>query len=58
VGMALGVSSHGIGTATALRRSDLEGGYSGLAMALNGIATAVVLTPAAAAIQSWVGAWR
>jgi predicted murein hydrolase (TIGR00659 family) len=51
MGLALGVSSHGIGTASALGRSELEGTYSGLAMALNGILTAAILTPLAPIIQ-------
>lgn len=51
VGLALGVSSHGIGTASALGRSELEGTYAGLAMALNGILTAVILSPLAPVIQ-------
>lgn len=46
-GLAMGTSSHGIGTASILRRSELHGTYSALGMAMNGLATAIVLTPAA-----------
>jgi len=42
-GLAVGVSSHGIGTARMLHESDTEGAFSGLAMALTTIATAVAL---------------
>ena len=42
-GLAIGVSSHGIGTARMLHDSDTEGAFSGLAMALTTIATAVAL---------------
>lgn len=43
VGFALGVASHGIGTARALHIGELAGAFSGLAMGLNALATAVLL---------------
>jgi predicted murein hydrolase (TIGR00659 family) len=43
VGVALGVASHGIGTARALELSTMAGAFSGLAMGLNAIATAVLV---------------
>lgn len=42
-GMAMGTASHGIGTARALQESELSGAFSGLAMGLNAIATAILL---------------
>ncbi|MCG2634177.1 MAG: LrgB family protein [Gammaproteobacteria bacterium] len=44
-GVAMGTAAHGIGTARALQHSELEGGLSSLAMALTGIATAILLVP-------------
>ena len=43
IGMALGTASHGIGTARALQVNELAGAFSGLAMGLNAIATAILL---------------
>ncbi len=43
-GLALGSAAHGIGTARALEKGESEGAGGGLAICLNGIATAV-LTP-------------
>lgn len=42
-GMALGVASHGIGTAHALQTSQVGGAFAALAMALNGLFTALLL---------------
>ena len=42
IGAALGTSAHGIGTARALEEGKLAGVYSGLAMCVNGIITAVL----------------
>lgn len=42
-GFALGTASHGIGTARALEMGEEAGGFSGLAMGLNAMATAAVL---------------
>jgi len=42
-GLAMGVASHGIGTARALQVNDVAGAFSGLAMGLNAIATAILV---------------
>jgi predicted murein hydrolase (TIGR00659 family) len=42
-GVALGTASHGIGTARALQLNEITGAFSGLAMGLNAIATAILL---------------
>lgn len=42
-GMALGVAAHGIGTATAIQHSRMAGAFAALAMALNGLLTALLL---------------
>jgi len=42
-GLALGTASHGIGTARALQVNELAGAFSGLAMGLNALATALLL---------------
>ena len=42
-GLALGVASHGIGTARALQESETAGAFSGLAMGLNGVVTSVIV---------------
>ena len=39
-GFAMGLSSHGIATARAFQENEIAGTFAGLAMALNGIATA------------------
>ena len=41
-GLALGTSSHGVGTAVAIEMGAVEGAISGLAIGLMGLATAVV----------------
>jgi predicted murein hydrolase (TIGR00659 family) len=51
IGLAIGTSSHGIGTSSVLRHSELQGTYAALALALNGILTATLLTPLAPFIQ-------
>lgn len=43
IGIAIGVTAHGIGTARALQGSAVAGAFSGLAMGLNAIATAVLI---------------
>ena len=43
-GFATGLVGHGIGTAHSMRRHEKAGAFAGLAMALNGVATAI-LTP-------------
>ena len=42
-GLALGTASHGIATARALQVNEIAGAFSGLAMGLNALATAVLL---------------
>lgn len=42
-GVAIGTASHGIGTARALQMGEVTGAFSGLAMGLNGIATALLV---------------
>jgi predicted murein hydrolase (TIGR00659 family) len=42
-GVAMGTASHGIGTARALQVNELAGAFSGLAMGLNALATALLL---------------
>jgi predicted murein hydrolase (TIGR00659 family) len=42
-GFAIGVASHGLGTARAFQVSELAGVFAGLAMALNGMLTAMLL---------------
>ena len=42
-GFAIGVASHGIGTARALQISELAGAFSGLAMGLNALLTALLV---------------
>lgn len=42
-GLSTGVSSHGLGTARIITEDELAGAVSGLAMALNGVFTALVL---------------
>jgi predicted murein hydrolase (TIGR00659 family) len=41
-GFAAGVASHGIGTARAFQVNEVAGTFAGIAMALNGIATAIM----------------
>lgn len=43
IGTALGTAAHGIGTARALEENRLAGVYSGLALCVNGLFTAIVL---------------
>lgn len=42
-GVAMGTASHGIGTARALQINEVAGAFSGLAMGLNALATALLL---------------
>lgn len=42
-GLALGTASHGIGTARAFQDSEVAGAFSGIAMGLNALATALLL---------------
>jgi putative effector of murein hydrolase len=42
-GFAIGVASHGIGTARAFQMSEEAGAFSGLGMGLNGMLTAFLV---------------
>lgn len=42
-GVALGTAAHGIGTARAFQESEETGTFSGVAMGVNGVATALIL---------------
>lgn len=42
-GLAMGVASHGIGTGRAVYMGEIAAAFSGLAMGLNGLATAILL---------------
>jgi predicted murein hydrolase (TIGR00659 family) len=44
-GIAMGVASHGIGTARALQVNEKAGAFAGLAMGLNAVATSILLPP-------------
>lgn len=50
-GFALGLTSHGIGTARAFQVSPVMGAFSGLAMALSACVTALLLPP----LLRWIG---
>lgn len=54
-GLALGVSSHGIGTARAFQVSAEMGAYAGLGMGLNGVLTALVAPWLVPALLRWMG---
>jgi predicted murein hydrolase (TIGR00659 family) len=51
-GFAMGVASHGIGTARAFQMGEREGAFSGLAMGLNAIVTSL-LVPAVLRLLGW-----
>lgn len=53
IGTALGTTAHGIGTARAFEEGELAGVYSGLAMCLNGIITALLAPYLTALILSF-----
>lgn len=42
-GLAMGLASHGVGTARALQIGEVAGAFAGLAMGLNGLATSIAL---------------
>jgi predicted murein hydrolase (TIGR00659 family) len=54
-GFAIGVASHGIGTARAFQTSTEMGAFAGLAMGMNGIFTAVVVPLLMPLIAAWAG---
>ncbi|MFC3803987.1 LrgB family protein [Cohnella sp. GCM10012308] len=49
IGVAIGTSSHGIGTGRVIRDSELQGSVSGVSMALAGIVTSLLFIP----LYSW-----
>jgi len=49
-GFALGIASHGIGTARAFQESEQTGAFAALAMGLNGLMTALLLP----VVMPWV----
>jgi putative effector of murein hydrolase len=53
-GFAMGVASHGIGTARAFQISEQAGAFSALAMGLNGLLTAVMLPMLLPPIMQWL----
>ncbi|GKT13584.1 LrgB family protein [Acidovorax sp. SUPP2522] len=55
-GFAVGLTAHAIGTARELQTHATAGSFAALAMALNGIATALLM-PAMAALLHWAGVW-
>jgi predicted murein hydrolase (TIGR00659 family) len=54
-GLALGVSSHGIGTARAFQVSAEMGAYAGLGMGMNGVLTALVAPWLVPVLMAWMG---
>lgn len=52
-GFAIGIASHGIGTARAFQISDQAGAFAALAMGLNGLLTALLLP----LIHPWLKLW-
>ncbi len=54
-GFAMGVASHGIGTARAFQVSEQMGAFAALAMGLNGLLTAVLLPWLMPPLMQWLG---
>lgn len=54
-GFAIGVASHGIGTARAFQLSEQAGAFAALAMGLNGLLTAALLPILMPALMHWLG---
>ncbi|MCC7270125.1 MAG: LrgB family protein, partial [Rhodocyclaceae bacterium] len=52
-GFAVGVASHGIGTARAFQVSEQAGAFSGLAMGLNALLTALLVP----LLMPWLRDW-
>lgn len=52
-GLAIGTASHGIGTARALQVNETAGAFSGLAMGLNALATALLLPILWGLMKGW-----
>ncbi len=53
-GFALGLASHGIGTARALQVSEVAGAFSALAMGLNGLATSLLVPLLIHLLNRWL----
>jgi putative effector of murein hydrolase len=53
-GFALGVASHGIGTARAFQVSEEAGAFAGLGMGLNGVLTAFVVPILLPIVSRWL----
>ena len=53
-GFAIGVASHGIGTARAFQVSEQAGAFSGLAMGLNAMVTALLVPLLLPWLQRWI----
>ncbi len=53
-GFALGLASHGIGTARALQVSEVAGAFSALAMGLNGLATSLLVPLLMRLLGQWL----
>jgi predicted murein hydrolase (TIGR00659 family) len=53
-GFAIGVASHGIGTARAFQVSEQAGAFSGLAMGLNALVTALLVPLLLPWLQRWI----
>ena len=54
-GFAIGVASHGIGTARAFQVSEQAGAFAALAMGLNGLLTALLLPVLLPWLRTWMG---
>ncbi len=54
-GFAMGVASHGIGTARAFQVSEQDGAFAALAMGLNGALTALALPMLLPLLRDWTG---
>ena len=54
LGLGIGTAAHGIGTSSVIRRSETQGAAAGLAMALNGIFTSLLMIP----VYAWLAAGK
>jgi predicted murein hydrolase (TIGR00659 family) len=50
LGLGIGTAAHGIGTSSVIRHSEAQGAAAGLAMALNGVFTSLLMIP----VYGWV----
>ena len=53
-GFALGVASHGIGTARAFQIGEETGAFAGLGMGLNGVLTAFIVPILLPVLSRWI----